>query len=164
MPPPPPSVAAAKPNTSVIAGAAPCDQSLWSHVYHPNRLQVQNPCVTVTGTFVDATGGKRKDGVRKEADGDTHGWLKLDAGQEQFLNAGNLKAEEGNLVFEIVCHFSVTEKGSSRADILKACKSYKSKVALPKVGSHVAITGSWVLDDNHDRWFEIHPVTAILVK
>jgi hypothetical protein len=34
--------------------------------------------VTVTGMFVDATHGKRRDGVRHEGDGDAHAWLKLD--------------------------------------------------------------------------------------
>jgi len=30
------------------------------------------------GTIVDATNGGKPDGVRHEADGDTHGWLKVD--------------------------------------------------------------------------------------
>jgi hypothetical protein len=44
-------------------------------------------CIEVTGTIVDATNGKRKDGVRKEGDGDTHGWLKRDSQFENLLNA-----------------------------------------------------------------------------
>jgi hypothetical protein len=135
-----------------------CDDSLWRHTYNPERLQVHSMCVTVTGTIVDATHGKRKDGVRKEADGDCHGWLELDPGQEKYLNAGNASDEEGNLVFEIVCMFPVTQK-----DAVSACKNYKNKVVLPPVGSHVRMSGSWVQDDNHARWQEIHPVTSIEV-
>jgi len=71
-----------------------CDDSLWGHVYNPQRLVVKQKCITVTGTIVDATAGKKHDGVRHEADGDTHGWLKLDAGFENLLNAGN-KSNEG---------------------------------------------------------------------
>jgi hypothetical protein len=135
---------------------ATCDESLWKHVYNPERLIVKAKCAAVTGTIVDATHGKRKDGVRKEADGDTHGWLKLDRGQEQYLNDGNRKAEGGNLVFEIVCQFRVTQK-----DAVNACKNFKSAVTLPPVGSHVRITGTFVQDTNHEKWLEIHPVTSV---
>lgn len=139
--------------------AQKCDSSLWRHVYNPSRLIVKSKCASVTGTIVDATHGKRKSGVRREADGDTHGWLRLDGGQSIYLNDGNLKAEDGNLVFEIVCFYPVTQ-----ADAKSACKNYKSKIVLPPVGTHVRITGSWVQDTNHDRWLEIHPVTSITVE
>jgi hypothetical protein len=47
----------------------------------PQRLKVYSNCIAVTGVIVDATAPQsthRTDGVRKEGDGDTHGWLKLD--------------------------------------------------------------------------------------
>src|SRR6266404_5074139 len=112
--------AAPKLKTTVVGG---CTESLWKHVYNPERLQIHNRCVTITGTIVDATAGKRKDGVRHEADGDCHGWLKLDAGQEKYLNTGNLSNEKGNLVFEIVCMFKVTQ-----ADAKQSCRGYSNKV------------------------------------
>src|SRR5260370_30323604 len=82
---------------------SPCDDSLWTHVYHPARLIVKQQCIAVTGTFVDATNGSEPDGVRHEADGDTHGWLKLDSQFQHLLNARNISAEGCNLVFELVC-------------------------------------------------------------
>ena len=138
--------------------AQKCDDKLWRHVYRPERLIVHKMCLSVTGTIVDATSGKRKDGVRKEADGDCHGWLKLDPGQEKLLNAGNMSDEDGNLVFEVVCLFKVTQK-----DAISACKGYKSPIVLPPVGSHVRMSGSWVQDTNHAKWNEIHPVSSITV-
>ena len=148
---------------SVLAQSPPsCDETLWDHVYNPSRLVVQERCVTVTGTIVDATANQRthrKDGVRHEPDGDTHGWLKLDPGQARFLNAGNKSHEGGNLVFEIICKFPVTQ-----ADAKAACEGFEDSVDVPPVGSHVAITGTWVLDTNHAKWFEIHPVTSIVIK
>ncbi len=147
--------AAPKLKTTVVGG---CTESLWKHVYNPERLQIHNRCVTITGTIVDATAGKRKDGVRHEADGDCHGWLKLDAGQEKYLNTGNLSNEKGNLVFEIVCMFKVTQ-----ADAKQSCRGYSNKVRLAPIGAHVRITGSWVKDDNHAHWNEIHPVSSIEV-
>ena len=135
-----------------------CNDLLWHHVYEPERLQVHQLCVTVTGTIMDATHGKRSQGVRREADGDCHGWLKLDPGQEKYINTGNMSDEEGNLVYEVVCLFPV-----SQDDAKAACKGYKSTVKLAPVGSHVKISGSWVQDDNHARWNEIHPVSSIIV-
>ena len=155
-----PTVPGAPNATPAASGAgAQCDDSLWDHVYNPQRLIVNQKCVAVTGTIVDATNGKRSDGVRHEADGDTHGWLKLDSQFEKLLNAGNLSAEGGNLVFEVVCKFHVTQ-----ADAIAACpQTYHSSVQIPPIGSHVRIVGSYIQDTNHSKWMEIHPVTSITV-
>ena len=139
-------------------GDTSCDKSLWNHVYHPHRLIVKNSCIAVTGTIVDATGGKRADGVRQEPDGDTHGWLKPDPEFENLLNAGNKSAEGGNLVFEIVCKFPVKQ-----ADAKSACKGFQSQITIPRVGSHVRIVGTYVQDTFHAQWMEIHPVSSITV-
>lgn len=131
-----------------------CDQMLWQHVYHPQRLKVLAQCVQVTGTIVDATAGKRQDGVRHEKDGDTHGWLKVN--DPHLLASGNDTNEGGNLVFEVVCAFKTTQ-----ADAIPACKGYKNIVKIPPIGSQVKMTGSLVQDTNHAHWNEIHPVTSI---
>jgi Bacterial SH3 domain len=151
----PPAVSASALPTE---SSAQCDASLWTHVYHPQRLIVKNQCASVTGTIVDATNGKKRDGVRHEADGDTHGWLKPDPEFESLLNAGNIRDEGGNLVFEIVCHFPVTQ-----ADAKTACQNFTDHLSLPPVGSHVRIVGTYVQDTFHAKWMEIHPVTSITV-
>jgi hypothetical protein len=145
-------------NPSSIPSDTGCDSTLWSHVYHSYRLIVHQQCIAVTGTIVDAGGGQ-PDGVRHEADGDTHGWLKVDAQFQNLLNAGNQKDEGGNLVFEIICKFPVTQ-----ADAKTACANYTDKVKLPPVGSHVRILGVYVQDTFHGQWMEIHPVTSIAVQ
>lgn len=146
-------------STPTTEGTAQCDDSLWDHVYNPQRLIVNQKCIAVTGTIVDATNGRKPDGVRHEADGDTHGWLQVDSQFSNLLNAGNKSNEGGNLVFEIVCKFPVTQ-----ADAVASCPSaYKSPVEIPPVGSHVRIVGSYVQDTNHAKWMEIHPVTSITV-
>jgi uncharacterized protein YraI len=144
------------PLESLPLGSANCDTSVWTHVYHPTRLIIKKSCLAVTGTIVDATAGKKSDGVRHEPDGDTHGWLKLDAGYADLLNAGNKSDEGGNLVFEIVCRFPVTQP-----DAKKACKGYTDTIHLPPVGSHVRIVGTYVQDTFHAKWNEIHPVSSI---
>ena len=135
-----------------------CEASLWSHVYHSQRLIVKKQCAEVTGIIVDATNGKESDGVRHEKDGDTHGWLKVDSQFQNLLNAGNLSDEGGNLVFEIVCRFPVTQP-----DAESACQGYTDTVKLPSIGSHVRIVGTYVQDTFHAKWMEIYPVTSITV-
>jgi len=138
-----------------------CDTSIASHVYHPSRLTVKQDCISVTGIIVDATAKQSKhpaEGVRHEKDGDTHGWLKVDPGNESLLNQGNISDEDGNLVFEIVCRFPV-----SQPDAQSACQGYTDHVVLPPVGSHVRITGRYVQDTFHAKWMEIHPVSSITV-
>lgn len=144
--------------SSVSTGEANCDANLLGHVYHPDRLIVNKDCIVVTGTIVDATAGKKSDGVRHEKDGDTHGWLQLDDQFKDLLNAGNLSDEGGNLVFEIVCRFPVTQ-----ADAKAACAGYQDHINLPPVGSRVRIVGRYVQDTFHAKWMEIHPVTSITV-
>lgn len=136
-----------------------CGDGLWQHVYHPQRLIVLRSCITVTGTLVDATAGSAhpsRDGVRHESDGDTHGWLRVDSTFADLINDGNRRHEDGNLIFEIVCRYSVKQ-----ADARPACEAFRDTIAIPPPGSHVAITGTLVLDDAHDRWAEIHPVSRI---
>jgi hypothetical protein len=156
------TVTAAAPPTAEApspTGAAACDPTLASHLYNPERLVVKQKCISVTGTIADATNGKRPDGVRHEADGDTHGWLTVDPEFKHLLNAGNMSNEDGNLVFEIVCKFHVSQE-----DAKAACpQSYHSPVQVPPVGSHVRIVGTYVQDMNHAKWMEIHPVTSITV-
>lgn len=106
-----------------------------------------------------ATNGKQPDGVRHEKDGDTHGWLKLDAEFQDLLNAGNQSDEGGNMVFEIVCYFLPV----TQADAKPSCVGYKSSLQIPPIGSHVRVVGTYVQDTNHARWMEIHPVTSITV-
>jgi hypothetical protein len=76
------------PETVNANGPVKCDDTLWTHVYHPSRLIVKQPCIAVTGTIVDATNGGKADGVRHEADGDAHGWLKVDPQFANLLKSG----------------------------------------------------------------------------
>jgi hypothetical protein len=151
----------ATPATPSTIPSTECDPSISVHVYHPNRLILKQECIAVTGTIVDATATQSKhqtDGTRHEHDGDTHGWLKVDSGFENLLNSGNTNDEDGNLVFEIICRFPVTQ-----TDAKAACQGYTDQISLPPVGSHVRIVGRYVQDTFHGQWNEIHPVTSIAV-
>ena len=62
-------------------------------------------------------------------------------------------------MFEIVCHYSVTQ-----TDAKSSCSGFKDHTTIPKVGTHIAIRGTFVQEQNHKKWNEIHPVTSIEVK
>lgn len=145
-------VTSPSPTTSSSAATAcvqPSDPS--SHVYHPDRLRVLQPCIEVSGTI---------DFERKEADGDYHIGLKLDPQYASLVNACNTTclngAEHGDLVLEPVCELQVTQ-----ADAVSACAGYHNPLVVPLVGAHVIATGAYVLDLDHG-WTEIHPLMSIM--
>ena len=59
-------------------------------------------------------------------------------------------------MFELVCHYTVTQ-----ADAKPTCAGFKDHTVVPPIGSHVAITGTFVTEKNHGKWNEIHPVSSI---
>lgn len=133
----------------LIADSSGCDPGIWKHVYNPGRLKVVNNCVTVTGVITES---------HAEADGDQHLLLKPDKGYENLLNKKNIKSKKGNLVIEAVCINKITD-----AKVGDACKGYVNHIKLPAVGSHVRVTGTYVID-THNGWAEIHPVSRIEIR
>jgi len=125
------------------ATCAATDQD--QYVYHPDRLQVVQSCLRVSG-IVDA--------VRKEADGDKHILLKLDAPYQHLLQPAN-KNELGDLVIEPICIDQVTQQ-----DAIDICASDPDPyaAALPNIGDHVWMEGRYVYDLDHGSWAELHPL------
>lgn len=135
--------------TSAPPAASDCNPALWDHVYDPDRLELIDKCKVVTGIIEEQD---------QNEDGDTHMLLKLDLGQESLVNKRNLKKKNGDLVVEVVCANAVSDKKAK-----EACTNYSSAIPLPKVGDHVTVTGSYV-NDSHNGWTEIHPVSGIQVR
>ncbi len=150
--------------------APQCDETLWTHVYAgtfgtaKNRLQVIDPCKTVTGTIVFAGG---------EPDADIHIRLQLDSGQATLLNAKNKAplpgGQGGFLVVEPICQKAPTQADTIQEGVcngfrqsLPAMATIKANVKK-KQGTQVEITGAFVKDMQHG-WNEIHPVTSIVIK
>ncbi len=123
-----------------------CDTSLWKYVYNRKRLQVTDICKTVTGVIEESSANE---------DGDHHMLLKLDAGQEDLLTKTNRKKKQGYLVIEAVCANKTT-----LGKVGNTCNGYINKIQIPKLGEHVKVTGSLVID-THNGWAEIHPITKI---
>jgi hypothetical protein len=124
-----------------------CNESLWNHVYHPERLQIVDRCKTVSGVI---------ESKKPEADGDFHIRLKLDPQFSNLINSANVKGQLGDMVVEPVCQKAITQ-----LDAISACSNFHQDINIPTVGSHVNVTGSYVLDREHNGWSEIHPVTSI---
>jgi hypothetical protein len=134
---------------STRPAASDCNPALWEHVYDPERLEVIDKCKVVTGVIEEQD---------QNEDGDTHMLLKLDPGQDSLVNNRNLKKKNGDLVVEVVCANAVSDKKAK-----EACTNYSNAIPLPKVGDHATVTGSYV-NDSHNGWMEIHPVSGILVR
>jgi hypothetical protein len=128
--------------------AIDCDTSYWKYVYNPERLEVIDKCKTVTGVITESSA---------DEDGDQHMLLKLDNGQEDLLTKKNAKKKGGDLVIEAVCANKPTLN-----KVGNTCNGYINKIQIPNVGDHVKVTGSLV-NDTHNGWNEIHPITKIEV-
>lgn len=137
--------------------ATGCDSTLWNHVYAgdpkkfrkpQDRLKVINDCITVTGTLFS---------IKKEADGDMHIRVTLDPQFKSLLNAKNISGQKGKFVIEPVCQTAPTQKDTIAEGV---CKNYHQNLVIPAVGTHVSITGVYILDMEHG-WNEIHPITSI---
>lgn len=125
-----------------------CDSALWERVYNPERLEVYNMCVTVSGVIEER---------KSDDDGDEHMLLRLDKGFEEYINKRNEKKKEGCLVIEAVCVNNVNRK-----KVGQVCEGYVNNILLPNVGDHVRVTGSHVKDTNNDNgWMEIHPIMNV---
>lgn len=117
-------------------------------VYHPQRLQLLEPCVLYRGVVIANL---------REPDGDSHLWIAPDPDYERFLNLANVYHGRKALVAEIVPACT-----RAPADEASVARCPRSMLSPPASGSHVEITGPWVLDTHH-HWLEIHPVASIKI-
>ena len=133
-------------NSVPTRSAFSCDERIWDHVYNPGRLKIIDTCKIVTGVIVESNA---------DDDGDQHMLLKLDPKQNNLLTQMNMSRKQGNLVIEAICVNSISKK-----KVGNSCEGYINSIELPKLGSHVSVTGSYVID-THNGWAEIHPISKI---
>ena len=128
-----------------------CDQALWPHVYHPERLQGEKKCTTVKGMVRM---------VKPDPDGGYTIQIKLDPGQPlALLNDKNLSLQNGCLVAVIIC----AHRPIAQPDALKSCGVYENRVKVPAINDHVQITGTYMLDADADHgWNALYPVSELI--
>src|SRR5207244_12934105 len=97
--------------------------SISSHIYNPDRLDVIKSCTTASG-FVD--------NVLKEADGDYHIRLALDSQYSSLTNAANDQYQYGDLVVEIICALPITQSGAE-----SDCHNYSNSLTHPHIDAHI---------------------------
>ena len=136
---------------SSAASSTSCNQSLWKYISHPARLEVLDPCVTVSGIVTL---------VHFPPDGDTVFALKLDPRYENMVNKANFNPKmKGGIWVELICQ----RQNKSHESVHKGdCQDYNGpKFPTPKVGQYLRVTGSHVQDNGEDGHLEIHPTSSI---
>lgn len=136
-------------NNLPIISSNQCDQSLWNHVWTPERLRVFSPCITATGTI---------ESIEKQTDGDFHVGLRPDPQFEGLLNSASMKGMSGNVNVEPIC----MQEKIKESEAKDACGNFFQNISIPPEGSHVRVTGAFVIDEGAGGWTEIHPVTSIV--
>ncbi|OLE40694.1 MAG: hypothetical protein AUG16_03050 [Thaumarchaeota archaeon 13_1_20CM_2_39_20] len=136
-------------NGVIVVETVQCDQILWEHVYHPQRLNIIDLCTQVTGTI---------ENIRAEKDGDYHIRLALDPKYHDMINQANVDQQHGDIVLETICQNPIEQ-----VDAVASCQDFIDNIDIPPVGTHVKVTGSYVFDLEHSSWAEIHPVSSIEV-
>lgn len=145
------------PDSGAHAGTSACRSGdPLANVYHPNRLRVMKSCTTISGVVKT---------VRSEDDGDVHFDVALDPTYTSMLTRANSSYQHGWLVVEIV---PADEPGCTPGQPPRpAHGTYDYGICTgadespPAVGSHVYVTGPYVLDEDHSGWAEVHPAWAI---
>ncbi len=134
----------------IVVGNSHCDESLWDHVYNPTRLHIVHECLAVIGiaSFISTN----------ENDGDEHVGIRPDPENAHLVNEQNKKHHNGAILGEVICY-----SAPKKAAPAEACENYENSVTIPPRYSYVRMTGSYVLDTQHNLWGEIHPITSIVV-
>lgn len=88
-------------------------------------------------------------------DGDFHIRLRVDPQFVNMINSANVNGQFGDLVLEPICQNPVTQP-----DAVAACTNLHQSINIPRTGTHVTVTGSYVHDLDHGGWSEIHPVSS----
>lgn len=133
---------------SISAYSQVLQDSVWKHVYHPDRFLVKKQTLTITGIVTK---------IISEADGDLHIRVKLDSNANTLLNDGNYKYQDSCLVIEIIYAHQ-----PKQTDAVEKSKGYINTIYIPKKGQHIRVTGTYVFDKEH-AWNELHPVFRVEV-
>lgn len=147
---------ASSPTVPPAARDSACRSDPLANVYHPTRLRVITPCVTVSGTVRI---------IRPEQDGDIHFDLELDSPFAGMVNDANRGQQDGYLVVEIIpadeagCTVGQSPRQAVGTYDYGVCTG--ANLVTPAIGSHVAVTGPYVLDTAHG-WMEVHPAWAVV--
>ncbi len=138
-----------------------CDGTLDKFVPNPfikeigsTRFLVQD-CITVAGEVIWTH--------YINTDGDANFNLKLDSKYSSLLTPANNSPEfKGALHVEVVCQGPNKSKDPIKINQCKNPKYDGPKFSLPKVGTHVQVTGTYLLDTNEGGHAEIHPAYKIV--
>ena len=119
---------------------------LKKNIWNASRLDVIEPCVTITGVVT---------AVRPILDGDLHVHLRPDPPFAGLVNEKNIQARGGNLILEPRCAWAMWRRNSTGP-----CSNRSFPLSIPKIGTRVRVTGTFVFDRDHG-WNELHPIFTL---
>jgi hypothetical protein len=134
---------------AVAAGSSGCRQgNPMANVRDPSRLRIVSRCATASGVV---RGGDQ------QHDDDMDVFLAPDKGSAKLLNDRNRRYTRNALLLEIV---PADQPGCRPGRPVRFGTCTGANLRAPKAGTHVTVTGPFVLDRGHG-WMEIHPVWRI---
>jgi len=149
-----PSLSSNASSTTSPTTTTNCDLSLWNSIGNPGppRFKMLNPCTTVTGTVTL---------VHFPPDGDTVFALALDSPYKFMITKANYNTKmTGGIWVEMIC-----QRNNNAKDVrihVGDCQGFNGqKFPTPKVGDHLSVTGSYILDIREGGHAEIHPASSI---
>jgi hypothetical protein len=141
--------AVAAPPVATAAGPAGCrGGDPMANVRDPSRLKVVSRCATASGVVR---------GSDPQHDDDMDVFLAPDKGSAKLLNDRNRRYTRNALLLEIV---PADQPGCRPGRPVRFGTCTGANVRAPTAGTHVTVTGPYVLDKDHG-WMEIHPVWRI---
>jgi len=135
----------------IVTSGDSCDDLLWNHVIGKERKKVVARCITVSGIIIQ---------VRPQRSLSYSVGLNPDPKFVNLITPANLKYRGGHLVLRVYRPNSVIQSETSSYFCSMCGKSHQN-IIIPPLGTHVSVTGSYVLDPGHGWWAEINPVTTI---
>jgi hypothetical protein len=135
--------------SSISLQPGQCDITAWNHVYNLSKLQIIYTCKNISGVI---------ESINSQINGNFYIRLKVDQEFSNLIPSANINGQFGDLIVEPVC-----EKAIMQANTMPTCQDFNQNVTtIPPVGTHVKVTGAYVLDNEQGGLAKIHPVTSIV--
>lgn len=128
--------------------SAECDPNITNHVYKPQRFEVIEDCIAITGTVTL---------VEVMANGEARIFMKLNPQYQNLTNIFNKVFYGGDFIAKITCYRRVDDES-----IRTTCKNYANLIQAPIQKATIRAIGTLVINKSTGQT-ELHPLTSIQI-